>query len=172
MHIPIQHIVWRIGKACLVWGGLLLGSSACSEKIEPEPYTYSQLLTGKTSKGWLLTSIQIVDEGTVQTGSTYQFFHPCIADDLYVFYANGERTFEAQEGASKCNAGDPNVYATGSWSVVNATATLQFPLPIFTGTTAIPFTIKELTSTSLTVEYYFFDIDASYRFIFTAQTSG
>lgn len=148
------------------------GMSGCSEKLEPQPLTYSQLLTGKESKIWLLTSIQIVDEQNVQTGSAYQFFNPCIADDLYVFYANAEKKFEAQEGASKCSANDPDVYVEGNWSLINATATLEFPLPILTGSTAIPFTIKELTANSLTVEYYFLDIDASYRFIFTAQSGG
>jgi hypothetical protein len=81
------------------------------QKIEPVPNTYSQLLTGTEKKTWKLVSLQVFDNGQgsgvipVQNG-----LNPCIADDLYTFYANDERKFELNEGSVKCNATNPICY--------------------------------------------------------------
>ncbi len=145
--------------------------SQCSERIEPKPVTYSQLLTGTDKKAWRLVSYQIIDEGvaspvvSAQTG-----FPPCVADDQYVFYANDERRFEVTEGATKCDPSDPDIFVTDTWALVNANATLQFLFPLLAGE-SYPFTIKNLTDRVLTIEYYFPDIDASYRFTFNAVTT-
>jgi hypothetical protein len=53
--------------------------------------------------------------------------------------------------------------------MVNATATLSFVMPLLTTEFALPFTVKSLTENTLTVEFYFEDIDLSYRFTFTAE---
>ncbi len=153
-------------KTCLLLVGLLV-SGGCSEKIEPQPLTYTQLLTGKESKTWKLSSFQVIDQGQIFTAGIQN----CYEDDVYVFYAN-EKKYEVQEGASKCNPPDPDSYVESTWDLVNATATVSFPLPFLSGSDSIPFTIKQLTETSLTVEYFFQDINASYRFIFTAQKAG
>lgn len=149
--------------------GWLLGG--CSEKIEPKPLTYSQLLTGTTSKSWKMVSVQIIDDGVssgvipvAQLGT-----NPCITDDILTFYADAEHKFEASEGATKCSASDPDIYVTDTWTLVNANATLQFYIPILNG--VYPWTIKNLTASTLTVEYYFTDINASYRFTFNPTTT-
>lgn len=145
--------------------------SGCSERIEPKPVTYSQLLTGTDKKAWRLVSLQVIDEGVASPVTPIsQVLNPCFADDQYVFYANEEKRFEATEGASKCNSSDPDVYVTDTWALVNSNATLQFVFPILTDQ-SYPFTIKNLTSSVLTIEYYFGDIDASYRFTFNAVTT-
>ena len=147
--------------------GLLTG---CSQKIEPVPNTYSQLLTGTEKKTWKLVSLQIFDNGQgsgvipVQNG-----LNPCIADDLYTFYANDERKFELNEGSVKCNATNPDLLLTDSWTLINADASLEFPLRVLGG--SFPWTIKNLTASVLTIEYYFSDINASYRFTFNATSS-
>lgn len=149
--------------------GWLLGG--CSEKIEPKPITYSQLLTGTEKKTWRFVSAQIFDEGQssgVILGDQLGI-DPCITDDLCTFYANAERKFEASEGATKCNASDPDVYVTDTWSLVNANATIDFYLPIVNA--KVPWTIKNLTDRVLTIEYYFPDLDASYRFTMNATTT-
>lgn len=152
--------------------GLLLGAGGCSEEVKPTPPTYSQLLTGKESKSWRLTNIRVLDAGE-DSGpiNVQQGFDPCIADDLYTFYANDVKTFEVREGASKCNPADPDVYVENTWSMVNATATLTFVMPLLTTQFALPFTVKSLTENTLTVEFYFEDLDLSYRFTFAAQGS-
>ena len=149
-------------------GGLFGG---CSEKVEPKPITYSQLLTGTEKKTWRLVSLQVFDNG--QTGGVTPIaqsgVNPCVYDDLCTFYANDERKFEASEGASKCDAADPDVYVTDTWTLINADASLEFFLPILGG--KFPWTIKNLTANVLTIEYYFADINASYRFTMNATTT-
>lgn len=149
--------------------GWLLGG--CSEKLEPKPATYSQLLTGTEKKTWKMVSFQIIDNGTASPVSpvTQSGVDPCITDDFCTFYADAEHKFEASEGASKCNSADPDVYVTDTWTLVNANASLEFYLPILNG--KYPWTIKNLTATVMTIEYYFGDIDASYRFTLNAVTT-
>lgn len=149
--------------------GWLLGG--CSEKIEPKPITYSQLLTGTEKKAWRMVSVIINDAGQSSGVIPVSDLNilPCIADDLCTFYANPEHTFEASEGATKCDPKDPDIYVTDTWSLVNANATLEFFLPVLGG--KYPWTIKNLTDKVLTVEYYFGDINASYRFTFNSVTT-
>lgn len=145
--------------------------SGCSEKIEPTPITYSQLLTGTEKKTWRMVSIQVFDNG--QSGGVIPVaqsgIDPCEYDDLYTFYANDERKFEVSEGATKCQADAEDVFVTDTWTLINANASLQFYLPILNG--IYPWKIKNLTAQTLTIEYYFPDIDASYRFTFNATTT-
>jgi hypothetical protein len=144
--------------------------SRCSEDVKPTPVTYTQLLTGKESKSWRLNTIRIIDDGEDSGNlSSRQVFDNCVADDLYVFYANDLKTFEAQEGASKCNPADPEVFVEDTWSLVNATATLTFVMPILTTEGALPFVIKNLTENTLTLEFYAGDVNLSYRFTFTVE---
>lgn len=149
--------------------GWLLGG--CSEKIEPKPATYSQLLTGTDKKSWRMVSLQIIDSGNPSgvIPISQSGVNPCITDDICTFYADAEHKFEASEGASKCSAADPDIYVTDTWTLVNANATLEFYLPILNG--KYPWTIKNLTATVLTIQYYFPDIDASYQFTFNSTTT-
>ncbi|MDJ1472089.1 hypothetical protein QNI19_19255 [Cytophagaceae bacterium DM2B3-1] len=167
MYTSIQNIAWRIGKAFFVLGGLFWGGSACSEKIEPKPYTFSQLLTGKESKKWQLVAFQVVDEGQVYNARLF----PCEQNDIYTFYANAAKEVEIQNGDSKCDEAEPDAYE-GNWALINATATLAIPIPFLSGSSSIPFTLKQITATSFIVEYYFLDIEASYRFTFNAIQGG
>jgi hypothetical protein len=149
--------------------GWLLGG--CSEKLEPKPTTYSQLLTGTDKKTWKMVSFQIFDDGT---GSgvipvNQSGIDPCITDDLLTFYANAEHKLEASEGATKCAANAPDIYVTDSWDLVNANATLAFYIPVLDGKYLA--TLKTLTASVLTIELYFQDINASYRFTFNSVTT-
>ena len=143
----------------------------CSEKIEPTPITYSQLLTGTEKKTWRLVSFQVFDNGQSSpvTPIANIGVDACEYDDLYTFYANDERKFEITEGATKCTATAPDVFYTDNWTLINADASLEFALPILG--IKYPYTIKNLTASVLTIEFYFPDIDASYRFTFNATTT-
>ncbi|AUD05499.1 hypothetical protein [Spirosoma pollinicola] len=147
--------------------GWLLGG--CSEKIEPKPATYSQLLTGTEKKSWKMVSIQIIDKGTASGVIPVSQLNDCSTDDVLTFYANAEHKFEASQGASICYSGEPDLYVTDTWVLVNANATLQFYIPLLNG--VYPWTIKNLTATTMTVQYYFPDIDASYQFTFNSTTT-
>jgi hypothetical protein len=140
----------------------------CSEKFEPTPLTYSQLLSGTTSKTWKLTGYSIVEPG--KQPLTIDVNDPddpdyCIYDELYTFYADEGRTFEISQGDDKCIDG-PDIYYTGSWSIVNANATINFGTPIF-GIGG--YTIKRLNDRSMTVELFVNQYNFAYRLVFTAQ---
>lgn len=149
--------------------GWLLGG--CSEKIEPKPATYSQLLTGTDKKSWRMVSLQVIDDGTASSVIPIAQLNvnPCLKDDILTFYADAEHKFEASQGLSICYPNDPDIYVTNTWTLVNANATLEFYIPVLDG--VYPWTIKNLTSTVLTVEYYFPDFNASYRFTFNSITT-
>ncbi|MBD2701208.1 hypothetical protein IC229_11215 [Spirosoma sp. BT702] len=154
----------------LIIPGIVWVLGGCTEKLEPKPATYSQILTGTDKKTWRTVSFQIIDDGQASpvTPITQSGVDNCITDDLLTFYANAEHKLEASEGASKCTSTDPDIYVTDSWALVNANATVEFYLPVLNG--KYPWTIKNLTASSLTVEYYFQDINASYRFTLNSTT--
>lgn len=157
----------------LAIGLLLITLGGCSESLDPKPLTYSQLLTGTEKKAWSLVSFEVIDEGDASgpIPASNLFNNNCEADDQYVFYANGERKFEYTNGPTKCTTSEPDVLLTDTWTLVNANATLEFAFPLLGG--VVPFTLKSLTSTSMTVEIYldnFQGIDASYRFVFSSST--
>lgn len=144
--------------------------SGCSEKIEPTPVTYSQLLTGTEKKTWRMVSFQVLDNGQGSVTPIAQSgIDQCVYDDLFTFYANDERKFEVSEGATKCDPTDDDIFVTDNWTLINADASLEFVLPILGG--KFPWTIKNLTANVLTIEYFFPDINASYRFTFNATTT-
>ncbi len=151
-------------------GMLLLTLSGCYETKEPKPLTYSQLLTGTEKKTWTLTSFEIIDEQkpTGPIPAANLFNNACEADDQFVFYANAERKYEYTNGPAKCAPTEPDVLLTDTWSLVNATATLEFAFPVLT-TQKLPFIVKNLTATSMTLEIYLDDLDASYRFVLASS---
>lgn len=162
----MTRIILRFLLIPALFGGIL----GCSEKIEPTPTTYSQLLTGTEKKTWRMVSAQVFDDGNASgVIPAAQLSDPCIVDDLYTFYANDERKFEISEGASKCDPADDDIFVTDNWTLINADASLEFVLPILGG--KFPWTIKNLTASVLTIEYFFPDINASYRFTFNATTT-
>jgi hypothetical protein len=149
--------------------GWLLGG--CSQKIEPVIPTYSQLLTGTEKKTWKMVSFQQIDDGNASqvTPIGQLSVNPCVKDDLLTFYADAEHKFEASQGPLKCYTSEPDVYVTDTWTLVNANASLEFYLPLLNG--VYPWKIKNLTAQTMTVEYYFSDINASYRFTFNPVTT-
>ena len=61
---------------------------------------------------------------------------------------------------------------TDNWNFTNANATLEFAFPVLS-TGPLPFIVKSLTETSMTIEIYLDDvqgIDASYRFTLSTST--
>lgn len=145
----------------LIIGILLLNS--CREDLEPKPYTYSRLLTGENAKHWRMTGLQFREEGKVP--QTFQLPNDCVFDDDYVFYNSPDKKFEVQEGLSKCNENDPDVFVTDNWALVSARATLEMVVPIL-APFKLPFILKELTEDRLVIEIYFNENKQSYRMVF------
>ncbi len=158
-------------RSILFLGILLLG--ACSEKLEPTPFTYSNIFTGQTKKSWRLTQLTIWEEGkpdiTITESQLPQALGgACIADDLYTFSANAERTFEVLEGATKCNPNDPDVYLTDTWSYASGNATLTFLFPVLADF-PLPFIVLRATPSEMEVEIFLNESNSeSYRMVFRA----
>jgi len=155
-------------KTLALFGMLATIGSGCSEKIEPQPLTYTQILTGKEKKTWILASAVIVDEKQKFDIPGNSLLNPCQLDDQFIFYANEEKKMEYANGATKCRTTEPDILITDVWQLTPANATLEIGIPRLFGGSKLPFVIKTLTEHSMVLEYYFGDIDASYQFKFSS----
>lgn len=141
---------------------LVLFAAACTEQPEVIPYEYSKVFTGETRKGWTIRNFQYTEEGkATQTGQ----LDDCLTDDLYIFYANEERRMEITDNSVKCDPGDPDLIAEGSWSFSNANATITLPFPLLADV-PLPFIVRSVSEDTMTLEIFFGDGKSSYRFNF------
>ena len=92
----------------------------------------------------------------------------CQLDDQFVFYANAEKKMEYTNGATKCRTTEAEILITDVWQLTSANATLEMVIPRLFGGFKLPFIVKTLTENTMVLEYYFGDVDASYRFKFTS----
>lgn len=84
------------------------------ESCKKDDKTKTELLT---EHDWVLNSAIVNPPfpygGTLIT-NLYEQYPACYKDDIYNFAENG--TYLIDEGASKCNTGDPQVHETGTWT--------------------------------------------------------
>ena len=115
--------------------------SACSNKSDntPPPKTKTQLLTQAT---WKFKSATI--GGADATGQV----QACQRDNVLSFQSNGNGT--GDEGATKCNAGDPQTY-NFTWNFASGETVLHTSNALFTNGSN-DFTILSLTETELVVQ--------------------
>lgn len=140
----------------------------CSKSVDPKPFTNSQLLTGTTSKTWRLRTVQLIEKNSAPVNFTLP---PCYLNDSYIFYADSDKKFEFQH-LTKCSDKDSGFTFTDSWSLVNANATINFPFLVgilSPNISSFNFTVKLLSKTDMTLEYYDPLDEYSYRFQFTSQ---
>lgn len=96
---------------------LMILFSACKKSDSGSSGNRSILTSGR----WRITSSIAVIEypspiGT-QTADVLSTLPTCQRDNLYIF--NGDGTATADEGATKCNSGDPQQKSAGNWSLLN-----------------------------------------------------
>ncbi len=65
-------------------------------------------------------------------------------------------------GPTKCSSSEPDILLTDSWNFTNANATLEFAFPVLS-TGKLPFIVKSLTETSMTIEIYLDNIQEDRR---------
>ena len=135
---------------------------ACTDQLEVLPYTYSRIFTGDSKKGWSIRSYQYTEEG--KAPQTAQL-PDCLADDLYIFFANEERRMEVRDNDDKCSPDDPDLIAEGNWGFSNSGATLTMPFPLLADV-PLPFILREAEEDEMTIEIFFNDNKSSYRFNF------
>ncbi len=81
----------------------------------PPTVNKTQLLT---AKNWRITAHNVdpaidIDNNGTQENNLLPFYAACDLDDIRKFNTNGSYTFE--EGATKCDPNNPQVYQTGTW---------------------------------------------------------
>jgi len=88
------------------------------KKDDPQPLAYesqAKLLAGEKgqTKTW-----KLVSETQQYNGGTPVTFNipACFLDNLYIFSNNDKQEYSSTEGASKCDASDPTITETGTWS--------------------------------------------------------
>jgi hypothetical protein len=93
--------------------------SSC-KKEETKTKTKAEILT---QKAWVMAKYE-EKAGTAPWVDDFPNFDACDKDDQYVFRANG--TYEINEGATKCDPTDPQVFASGNWTLKNGDTILDF----------------------------------------------
>lgn len=86
--------------------------SSCSKDDEPSA-SKSQMI----ARNWRQTDLLASQAGTPAVSVFDTFFEPCNKDDIWQFKADG--TYTVVEGATKCNAGDPDTVTTGIWQLTD-----------------------------------------------------
>jgi hypothetical protein len=140
---------------------LFLASLSCKKDDEP---TKKDLLCGKS---WILISETVSPainfNGTLIT-DLFSQLEECTKDDIFIFNTNGTYTFE--EGPTKCDVNDPQVWDSGTW-VFNSDETILVLSSPTMGT--MNSEIIELTSSKLTVSQEMTYDDIKYTIIDTYQ---
>ncbi len=144
---------------------VILLFTGCSEDLEPVAPEYYHIFTGKNKKTWKISKLTWTGQG--KSNVTLNF-SSCYKDDSYVFYANKDNAYEVTGGSSKCSATESGTLVSDSWSFVNATATLNIIIPLFSDN-SLPFYVIKATTSEMTLEIYL-DQDNTYSYQVTMQS--
>jgi hypothetical protein len=111
------------------------------------PPTKAELLTAQTWKltGWAVDPALPFTTGGPAISNWYAQLNNCSKDDIFKFSAS---TYAFEEGASKCNANDPTVWESGSWSF-NTSQTVLLMNKTSPKTSNYEYKLMELTATKL-----------------------
>lgn len=115
---------------------------ACKKKEDPAPVPRKELLASTSGKKWKITS------ATAGGFDAFASREACERDNLYIFYSDNKLTVD--EGATKCNSGDNQTAATGTWSLSTDEKTLTLSGGSdYDGN----YTIVEMSSTALKANF-------------------
>ena len=121
---------------------LVLGISCNKDEDTVQlPVTRAQLL----ARAWIQTDLLALIGGS-NTSVFTTVVPACQRDNIWTFKSDG--TYSVSEGATKCNAADPDIATTGTWQLTDADTKI-----IIDDVSEDPqtFTITELTSSSLKI---------------------
>ena len=91
-----------------------------------------------TQKTWMIQKVESKD-GNNPWEDDYPNWDACSKDDRYIFRANN--TYEFNEGLTKCDPADPQIFDSGSWTFTDNETKLIIGSDVFT--------IVSLTETNL-----------------------
>ncbi len=96
----------------------LLSLGSCKKEEEAAP-TRKSLLTAGTGT-WKLTASTIspgINVGGTTITDFYGQMDACEKDDLFIFTSASANNYKEEEGATKCDPADPQIAATGNWTM-------------------------------------------------------
>lgn len=141
--------------------------ASCDKDKDPKAKSKADLLSSSAGKKWKTTSIieKYTGGGRTVEDDVFTDMDDCNKDDVTILFAN--KKAELREGATKCNTNDSDLISEGTWTL-NSDETL---LTVVAGTSALNYTIKELTASKLVVEYKETDSGITYTYTetYTAQ---
>lgn len=144
--MPKHATLTRLGMIASVSFFLFTG---CSKGGDSSTTTATSKTTLLTSSDWSIAGAQHKDVSASVWTDDYATMQPCQKDNRIVFRANG--TYETNEGATKCNASDPQIVQTGTWSFT--TNETMLVTQATNGTQIWNATIETLTTSSLIISY-------------------
>ncbi len=125
-----------LSLSLLISASLFLFSSCGKDENPPAPKTKTQLLT---QSSWKYKSSTV--------GGAAYTIQACIQDNIYTYAAAGTGTID--EGATRCNAGDPQT-SSFTWNFQSGETVLYISTILFTGGSNT-FTLVSLTETEAVV---------------------
>jgi hypothetical protein len=126
----------------LIAANFFIFSSCHKTDTTPVPKTKTQLLSQST---WKFKS------ATANGSDASSYLQTCQKDNIYTFLAAGTGTTD--EGATKCNAGDPQT-TSFTWNFAASETMLHISSSFFANT-GNDFTLLSLTETEIVVSTYY-----------------
>lgn len=117
--------------------------AACSKSDSSSPSAASVLIAGK----WQLTDVSILVPGSSLSVSIFDTIPPCVKDNFYTFASDS--TVTVDEGATKCDASDPQTFS-GNWSLLSNNTKLKTIDPLTGETTTV--NVVTLNSSSVVLQ--------------------
>ena len=149
--------------------------SSCKEDA-PEPLkaeTQAVLLAGSkgSSKSWKL-SVATYQESS--NPSVDFDLTPCILDNIYLFTNNDDQSYRATEGATRCDAADPDLLEAGNWTfTLDGKILVVLPDEVNYSDGALfsfltyPSEILDLTETNMKLKMNIVELGSSYSYTLT-----
>jgi hypothetical protein len=148
---------------CLIFS-ILLFVVSCKKDSEPTPQTRAEMLTSSPWKwvaGTVTPAYDIFGDGKPINGDYFSKAPKCWQDDIYTFTSANKFTHD--EGATKCDASDPQIYSQGTWAFETSESVIRIKTTSNPSDDSI-WTINELTSTSLKVVETYTESGKTYTF--------
>jgi hypothetical protein len=134
---------WASGRILFIVLILAVGISCNKdESTVPLPVSRAQLL----ARSWIQTDLLASLPGGPPQSVFTTVLEACERDNIWNFKSDG--TYTVTEGATKCNAADPDTATSGTWQLTESDTKI-----IIDDINEVPqtFTITELTSSSLKI---------------------
>ena len=135
-----------IYSAMILLATFVMATAVSCKKDDDSPASKTDLITGKNLVVTAMTVNPGIEYGGIEYTDFFAIMPACSKDDVTVFNTDGTATFD--EGATKCDAGDPQT-TSGTWQFQDNETKLQV---VSDGDTEI-FNIVELTSSKLKISY-------------------